>query len=52
MAQSVTLPSEQQYNYEVIRKFTIMAVVWGVIGMCVGLYIALEMRISPYYLSP
>ena len=32
-----------QYNYEVIRKFTIMALVWGAIGMAVGVYIASEL---------
>ncbi len=33
----------QQYNYEVIRKFAIMALVWGVFGMSVGVYIASEL---------
>ncbi len=42
MAASAALPAEQ-YNYDIIRKFTIMAVVWGVLGMGVGLYAALEL---------
>ncbi|MDV3239259.1 MAG: cytochrome-c oxidase, cbb3-type subunit I [Gammaproteobacteria bacterium] len=33
----------QQYNYAVIRKFAIMALVWGVLGMAAGLYAALEL---------
>ncbi|MFP5506027.1 MAG: cytochrome-c oxidase, cbb3-type subunit I [Gammaproteobacteria bacterium] len=33
----------QQYNYDVIRKFAIMALVWGVLGMSAGLYAALQL---------
>jgi len=33
----------QQYNYEIIRKFAIMTLVWGVLGMGVGVYIASEL---------
>jgi cytochrome c oxidase cbb3-type subunit 1 len=33
----------EQYNYDIIRKFTIMTLVWGVVGMLVGLYIASEL---------
>lgn len=33
----------QQYNYDVIRKFAIMALAWGVFGMSVGVYIASEL---------
>lgn len=33
----------QQYNYEVIRKFAIMALAWGVFGMSAGVYIASEL---------
>ena len=33
----------EQYNYDVIRKFTIMTLVWGAIGMFVGVYIASEL---------
>ncbi len=36
-------PSAEQYNYEVVRKFAIMAMVWGVLGMSAGLYIASEL---------
>ena len=35
--------STQQYNYEIIRKFAVMALVWGVLGMGVGVYIASEL---------
>ena len=33
----------QQYNYDVIRKFSIMALLWGLFGMGVGVYIASEL---------
>jgi len=31
------------YNYRVVRQFTIMAIVWGVIGMLVGVVIAAQL---------
>ncbi|MCB1766463.1 MAG: cbb3-type cytochrome c oxidase subunit I, partial [Candidatus Competibacteraceae bacterium] len=42
MALSSALPAEQ-YNYDIVRKFTIIAMVWAVIGMSVGVYIACEL---------
>ncbi len=33
----------EQYNYDIVRKFAIMTLVWGVIGMSVGVYIASEL---------
>ncbi|HGG59566.1 MAG TPA: cytochrome-c oxidase, cbb3-type subunit I [Gammaproteobacteria bacterium] len=38
-----SISSNQQYNYEVIRKFSIAAIIWGVWGMSVGVYIAAEL---------
>ncbi len=35
--------STEQYNYDIIRKFTIMALVWGLLGMSAGVYIASEL---------
>ena len=31
------------YNYRVVRQFTIMTVVWGIVGMAVGVLIAAQM---------
>ena len=31
------------YNYKVVRQFAVMTVVWGIVGMLVGVYIAAEM---------
>jgi cytochrome c oxidase cbb3-type subunit 1 len=32
-----------QYNYEIVKKFAIMSLVWGVFGMSGGVYIAAEL---------
>ena len=42
MAGSVPVVN-QQYNYAVIRKFSIVALLWGLFGMSVGVYIASEL---------
>ncbi len=34
---------ENTYNYRVVRQFSIMAVVWGVVGMLVGVVIASQL---------
>jgi len=31
------------YNYKVVKQFTVMTVVWGIIGMLVGVYIAAQL---------
>ncbi|CAK0755170.1 membrane hypothetical protein [Gammaproteobacteria bacterium] len=33
----------ERYNYGVVRQFTVMALVWGVLGMLVGVYLAGEL---------
>ncbi len=38
-----TIQTAEQYNYEIVRKFAIMAAVWGVLGMLTGVYIASEL---------
>ena len=35
--------ADAQYNYDIIKKFSIMALVWGVLGMLAGTYIAAEL---------
>jgi len=34
---------EETYNYRIVRQFAIMTVVWGIVGMLVGVWIAAEM---------
>src|SRR3990167_797270 len=33
----------QTYNYKVVRQFAVMTVVWGIVGMLVGVFIAAQM---------
>ena len=33
----------ETYNYAVVRQFAIMTVVWGVVGMLVGVIIAAQL---------
>jgi cytochrome c oxidase cbb3-type subunit I len=35
--------SEAQYNYKVVRQFAVMTVVWGIVGMLVGVVIAAQL---------
>jgi cytochrome c oxidase cbb3-type subunit 1 len=37
------MQTESSYNDKVVRQFIIMTIVWGVIGMLVGLFIAAEL---------
>src|SRR5574342_206188 len=34
---------QEQYNYKVVRQFAVMSVVWGVVGMLVGVLIAAQL---------
>ena len=40
---STAISSNEQYNFEIVKKFAIMSLVWGVIGMAAGVYIASEL---------
>jgi len=37
------MTTEHTYNYTVVRQFAIMTIVWGVVGMAVGVLIASQM---------
>ena len=37
------MSNETTYNYKVVRQFAIMTVVWGVVGMLVGVIIAAQL---------
>ncbi len=37
------MATETTYNYKVVRQFAVMTVVWGIVGMLVGVYIAAEL---------
>jgi len=38
-----TMQSQATYNYKVVRQFTVMTVIWGVVGMLVGVIIAAQL---------
>ena len=35
--------SSSAYNYKVVRQFAIMTVVWGIVGMGLGVFIAAQL---------
>ncbi len=35
--------TQSAYNYKVVRQFTVMAVIWGIVGMLVGVIIAAQL---------
>ncbi|QZA79695.1 cytochrome-c oxidase, cbb3-type subunit I [Deefgea piscis] len=48
------MENQATYNYKVVRQFAIMTVVWGIVGMLVGVIIAAQMfwpelNFGPYF---
>ncbi|WP_024301730.1 cytochrome-c oxidase, cbb3-type subunit I [Pseudogulbenkiania sp. MAI-1] len=48
------MESQSTYNYKVVRQFAIMTVVWGIVGMLMGVVIAAqlvwpELNFGPYF---
>ena len=47
--------SAEQYNFDIVKKFAVMSLVWGLVGMLAGVYIASELAWpflnfdSPYF---
>jgi len=37
------MQAQNTYNYKVVRQFTVMTVVWGIVGMLVGVIIAAQL---------
>ncbi len=37
------MEAQATYNYKVVRQFSIMTVVWGIVGMLVGVIIAAQL---------
>ena len=35
--------AQPDYNYKVVRQFTIMTVIWGIVGMSLGVFIAAQL---------
>ena len=39
------MESQTTYNYKVVRQFSVMTVVWGIVGMLVGVIIAAQLAL-------
>jgi cytochrome c oxidase cbb3-type subunit 1 len=37
------MQSQATYNYKVVRQFAVMTVIWGIVGMTVGVFIAAQL---------
>jgi cytochrome c oxidase cbb3-type subunit 1 len=37
------MAEQATYNYKVVRQFAIMAIIWGIVGMAVGVFIAAQL---------
>jgi cytochrome c oxidase cbb3-type subunit 1 len=37
------MQSQATYNYKVVRQFAVMTVIWGIVGMLVGVIIAAQL---------
>jgi cytochrome c oxidase cbb3-type subunit 1 len=37
------MAEQATYNYKVVRQFAIMTIVWGIVGMAAGVYVAAEL---------
>ena len=46
------MQGEPTYNYTVVRQFAIMTVVWGIVGMAVGVFIAAQLIWPELNLAP
>ena len=40
---AASAPATDQYNDKVVRQFTVMTMVWGIVGMTVGALIAAQL---------
>ncbi|GAA4404848.1 cytochrome c oxidase, cbb3-type subunit I [Advenella faeciporci] len=41
--QNATVSEAETFNYKVVRQFAIMTVIWGIVGMFVGVFIAAQL---------
>src|SRR5678816_2301269 len=44
--------ADSAYNYRVVKQFALMTVVWGVVGMAVGVFIAAQLLWPELNLAP
>lgn len=48
----MTTTADTNYNYDVVRKFTLATTFWGIIGMAAGVFIALQMVFPDLNIEP
>ena len=44
------MADQQTYNYTVVRQFAIMTIVWGIVGMLVGVIVAAQLAFPDLFL--
>ena len=44
------MESQTTYNYKVVRQFSIMTVVWGIVGMLVGVIVAAQLAFPDFFI--
>ena len=44
------MESQTTYNYKVVRQFAIMTVVWGIVGMLVGVVVAAQLAFPDLFI--
>jgi len=40
---SVMSDTQSVYNYKIVRQFAVMTVIWGIVGMLVGVIVAAQL---------
>lgn len=40
---SQTIPQHNDYNFKVVKQFTVMTIIWGIVGMAIGVLIAAQL---------
>ncbi len=44
MSSQTASAAQPRYDYNVVRQFTVMTIVWGIVGMAVGVLLAAQLR--------
>ena len=49
---TTSVSNEPQYNYHIVRLFTLATIFWGVVGFAAGLFIALQLAFPDLNIEP
>lgn len=52
MTDTASLPAKTDYNYEIVRLFTLATIFWGIVGFAAGVFIALQMAFPSLNIEP